>query len=370
MKLQFGYLRAFVLNDVQSLLASSRSWGLHKSSKTQKADKSYVTLLDVLVQYLTCVQLQNHFPGERLIAEEDLDFTKLRAGVKEHSQLEERFGSILQQAGDSPLRVCFPKIKQKEQETSTRVALEVSRAPVWILDPIDGTKDFAQGGNEFCYSLARMEPHAGSAGNVEVVWWLPTYAIISAPVFPGLSSAGIPPCPTLELQDFAVSLYSRPLLSPSSSSSTSSSSTSPNPVPLTGPIILKHPMYCALRDSYQKPGVTHVQTTMKAFYPEGPIINTKSCPSVMQLLQASFGVVSVFHNPRMSLWDHAAGLGIVHALGGAALREDGSEWIGYTAKDLTSALCDQKFPLTVSGSRAFLMELRGKLYPQRITAKL
>eukprot|EP00457_Paulinella_chromatophora_P007741 gb/GEZN01007765.1/.p1 GENE.gb/GEZN01007765.1/~~gb/GEZN01007765.1/.p1 ORF type:complete len:374 (-),score=42.83 gb/GEZN01007765.1/:348-1469(-) len=345
---KFDQLRNFVLRDVRELLVSSRKWGLNTSSKTQKPDESVVTLLDVLVQYLTCVQLTKLFPGDRLIGEETIDFSILQAQVRRHAELQRTYGKILQEQGPNPLSICVPKLN-KHTKTQQRQNLDLSHsAAVWVQDPIDGTADFTQGGVDFCFSLARLEPIAKNTGiRSQQTLWVPTYALISAPCFPGLSPL-LPPFPLLQLINGQVTLWS--------SSSSSSSSSLSSPVS-----IHSSPLRFSIRNSYQKE-LPSVQSILRRNFPDS-LIKTASCPAVMQLLQACVGHVAAFHNPRMHLWDHAAGVGIIHALGGAAIRDNGEEWQGYTLSDLEDASSDCKFPLLVSGNRGFLLQLRRLLHP-------
>eukprot|EP00457_Paulinella_chromatophora_P005223 gb/GEZN01005237.1/.p1 GENE.gb/GEZN01005237.1/~~gb/GEZN01005237.1/.p1 ORF type:complete len:438 (-),score=29.90 gb/GEZN01005237.1/:397-1710(-) len=385
----FQAMRRFARRDVATLLLNARKSGVNHRSRTFKRDDSPVTVLDLLVQYLTCVKLQQLFPGEKLIAEEQIDFKELREGVRLHPQLENL--SYLLSYGEGPLEVCIPRSPPGVS------GLNLGTEPIWVLDPIDGTRDFATGGNQFCFSLARLERRAGRSMPDDFIYnnrelsgspqqrlatavtqpvWFPSYALISAPAFTGRAPR-IPSEPTLELTHNEVRLYNgewrhhsqRRLHGWTEDPSMAvpyhiDLPTSSNRFSMRHPHRISHCSCNTLRNhtalsesaSQQIASYEAVQNTVAGSFPAAEICN-HSCPAAMELMRVALGESALFFNPNIRLWDHAAGLGIVHALGGGALRIDGTTWEGYTEKDLQDALEDKSSPLIVTAGHGRLAGL-------------
>ncbi|CAO2823762.1 unnamed protein product [Amaranthus hypochondriacus] len=108
----------------------------------EKNDNSPVTIADFSVQALISLELEKHFPGVPLVAEEDSAF--LRSNnladavvkvVKDHTSFPH------EHLTDNKVLAAI------DRGGNNAIAFESKPATYWVLDPIDGTRGFLKGGS-------------------------------------------------------------------------------------------------------------------------------------------------------------------------------------------------------------------------------
>ena len=118
--------------------------------KLDKADKSPVTVADFAAQALACRALQEAFPDDPVIGEEDA--AELRTG-KQHA-FASQVAAAVNTAG---ARFGMPRATDEEVfGWIDRGGARDYSDRFWTIDPIDGTKGFLRGG-QYAVSLALVE---------------------------------------------------------------------------------------------------------------------------------------------------------------------------------------------------------------------
>lgn len=100
----------------------------------QKAGREPVTIADFGAQAIICALLQQHFPTDRVIAEEAAaDFDAL-AGSEQHAQVAHFVGSALE-----------TEVTSQDIRNWLEHGRATQSSRTWMIDPIDGTKGFLRG---------------------------------------------------------------------------------------------------------------------------------------------------------------------------------------------------------------------------------
>ena len=109
-----------------------------------KADRSPVTVADLAAQAVAARRLEQAFPRDALVAEEDSRALRAEAGGARLRQVTAWVQRVLREA--TPQAVCA----WIDRGAGT------ARGRFWALDPVDGTRGFLRGG-QFACSLALIE---------------------------------------------------------------------------------------------------------------------------------------------------------------------------------------------------------------------
>ena len=118
--------------------------------KLDKADKSPVTVADFAAQALACRVLQQAFPDDPVIGEEDA--AELRAGPQAAFAAQ-----VTAAVNDAGAASGMPAATDDEVFAwIDRGGAQESSGRFWTIDPIDGTKGFLRGG-QYAVSLALIE---------------------------------------------------------------------------------------------------------------------------------------------------------------------------------------------------------------------
>ncbi len=110
----------------------------------QKQDRSPVTIADFGSQAIICRALNQAFPGDGLVAEED------------SAELRKADHLLLLQQMTHYVRDFFPKASAEEVCSWIDLGSHVVRERFWAIDPIDGTKGFLRG-DQYAIALALIE---------------------------------------------------------------------------------------------------------------------------------------------------------------------------------------------------------------------
>lgn len=126
----------------------------------QKEDRSPVTVADYSVQSLIAQALDETFPGETLVAEEDSRELR-RSGS----------GPVLERVSHWVDRTCGPCDSERIFYLLDRGAGQPTQR-FWTLDPIDGTKGFLRGGH-YAVALALIVDGRVEVGGLGCPHWSP-----------------------------------------------------------------------------------------------------------------------------------------------------------------------------------------------------
>lgn len=114
------------------------------SAALSKTDLSPVTVADFAVQALVASRLEQAFPRDPLVAEEDPTFLRTKEGLEVLTEVTDLVKRFIPDA--TPAKIC-EWVERGTSEPSSRF---------WTLDPIDGTKGFLRGG-QYAVALALIE---------------------------------------------------------------------------------------------------------------------------------------------------------------------------------------------------------------------
>ncbi len=146
----------FALDAVEkaSLVAAKVRSSLKQRSLVKK-DRSPVTVADLAVQALIARMLQNEFPGDSLVAEE------------ESAEVSSPLGDQLLESAADALRSFLPEATAKDTREWIQLGENQPRPDrFWTLDPIDGTKGFLRG-EQYAVALSLLldsRPRLGILG--------------------------------------------------------------------------------------------------------------------------------------------------------------------------------------------------------------
>ena len=116
------------------------------NTKLDKQDRSPVTIADFAAQALVCNILQQTFPNDPIVGEEDSSQLKQPESTDIRKQVVEHVNNALAQSADETTVMDW--IDRGNADGSTN--------RYWTLDPIDGTKGFLRG-QQYAIALALIE---------------------------------------------------------------------------------------------------------------------------------------------------------------------------------------------------------------------
>ncbi|MBN1688230.1 MAG: hypothetical protein JW893_03945 [Candidatus Omnitrophica bacterium] len=317
-------LRQFIASDVrQAMLDIKEAYGVSGLRVDQKPNKTIVTVTDHLVQVMTAVALSLYYPEDSFLGEERSDVKFLKS---EFLRLAEEGSGFIYQK--------YQKYIDAYEQLQTPPLDEKKRPSVWrIVDPLDGTSGYARGELMYGYSLAR------TVWNNQAKGYRSESGFILAPEYETTYQGQTIRGPMLEYDGQNVKLWQTrndgalELVEENVQMRTQTTSRA-----------------LVLRDSKSVGPNPYLGPLFRA-YSGNYDVEMKWNASTVGFMDAILGNIAVFGG-MMQIWDHAAALGMIHALGGAVFRLDqsgyGRELVAYTPEDIERSKKDEKFPVIVA----------------------